>query len=289
MATTIEEGFRVFHGWLTPTGTETAAAKSHRASIEACLKTNFEITSFLRAGSFGAGTSVRGFSDVDYLAVIPNKHLTSNSNSTLRKVWDALDDRFPNTEVGIRGPAIVLPFGENKSESTDVVPAEYLRTDDGFRVYDIADRAGGWMETSPEAHNAYVSYINEKLGHKVKPLIRFIKAWKYYKTAPIFSFYLEMCVARYAAKESSIIYSIDVKNIFKLLWENQLSAMQDPMGVSGYIYPCVSEATKKEALSKIETALSRAEKARDAEMEENIEDAFYWWNLLFDYEFPAYG
>jgi hypothetical protein len=98
-----------------------------------------------------------------------------------------------------------------------------------------------------------------------------------------------MFVARYASKERAIVYSIDVRNVFKQLWTNQLAAMQDPMGISGYIYPCYSDAMKKDALSKIETALRRAEKAREAELKDNIKDAFYWWDLVFDNHFPAYG
>jgi len=58
MAKTVKEGFRIFHSRLTPTGGESEAAKSHRASIEACLKKNFEITRFFRTGSFGNGTSI---------------------------------------------------------------------------------------------------------------------------------------------------------------------------------------------------------------------------------------
>jgi hypothetical protein len=289
MTKTVDEGFRIFHSWLTPTATETAAAKSHRASIEACLKNNFQITRFFRAGSFGNGTSIRNFSDVDYFASIPRRHLTDNSDYSLKKVWRVLDERFPDTEVGIRGPAIWLPFGNDASEQTDVVPADYIKTDDdGFKIYEIADRSGSWMTTSPDAHNAYVDYAHQKLANKVKPLVRFIKAWRCYKTVPIFSFYLEMFVSRYALSENTIIYSIDIKNILKQLWEKDLSAMQDPMGISGYIYPCISEIKKNEALKKIETALARAEKARDAEADGRIEDAFYWWNLLFDSEFPSY-
>jgi Second Messenger Oligonucleotide or Dinucleotide Synthetase domain len=290
MAKTLDEAFRTFHSWLTPTAGETAAAKRHRASIEACLKSNFEITRFFRTGSFGNGTSIRGYSDVDYFASIPNKYLTQNSDSTLKKVWRALDNRFPDTGIGIRTPAVWVPFGDDNSESTDVVPAEYMgKKDDGYMIYDIADRSGGWMKTSPDAHTAYVSDINDNLNSKLKPLIRFAKAWKYYKRVPLYSFYLEMKIARYASEESSIIYSIDLKRIFRLLANEELSAMQDPTGVSGYIYPCFSDAMKDDALSKIETALSRAEKACDAENDDEIKDAFYWWDLLFDGEFPSYG
>lgn len=144
------------------------------------------------------------------------------------------------------------------------------------------------MKISPEAHIHYVNEVNKKLSSKVKPLIRFIKAWKYFRDVPISSFYLEMRVAKYATTESSIIYDIDVQRVFKLLWDNQLAAIQDPMEVSGYISACKTEAMRKDALSKLETALIRATNARGAKEKEDISDAFDWWRLVYNYEFPIY-
>jgi hypothetical protein len=122
MAKTVDEGFRIFHSWLTPTIGETDAAKSHRASVSGSLKNSLEISRFFRSGSFGNGTSVRGYSDVDFFAVIPERNIRSTAYATLRVVWSALDGRFPNTGVAIRTPAVWLPFGTDASESTDVVP-----------------------------------------------------------------------------------------------------------------------------------------------------------------------
>ncbi len=289
MTKTIDEGFRTFLGRLTPSDSYSEAAKNHRASIEARLKQDFDLLRFFRTGSYGNGASIQGYSDVDYFASIPRKKLNSNSDYTLRLVRDALDNRFPNTGVKVDTPAVLVPFGKDASESTEVVPADYIETNkDGHFIYEIADRAGGWMKTSPDAHNAYVAKINDKLGGKVKPLIRFLKAWKCYKNVPILSFYLELRVAKYAEGEKSIVYSIDVKNILKLLWDNQLAAMQDPAGISGYIYPCSTEAKKTDALSKLSTALVRAQKAREAESSEKIKDAFDCWDLLYDNKFPSY-
>lgn len=289
MPKTVEEGFRIFHGRLTPTGGETEAAKRHRASVKSCLESNFGITSFHRIGSFGAGTSVRNYSDVDFLACVPTEFLSSDSKRSLWDVWNALDTRFPNTGVGIKSPAIYVPFGEGASESIDVVPADWrYTTQSGFRVYDIADGDGGWLKTSPDAHKAYVDYVNERLGGKVKPLIRFVKAWRYYREVPIYPFYLEMAVARYAADEREIVYSYDVKAVLGKLLRNGLSAMQDPMGATGYIRPCSSENRKDDALSRLNTAYGRAEKARACEDAGSAEDAFGWWDLLFNYSFPAY-
>lgn len=288
MPRTIEEGFRDFLTKLTPSAAESQAAKSHRASIEACLKNNFGLNRFVRIGSFGNGTSISGYSDVDYLACLPTDQLTQVSTSSLTKVRNALDVRFPNTGVRVSCPAVVVPFGNTKAETTEVVPADYLRESNGYKIYDIADCSGGWMNASPDAHNAYVSWVDGKLGGKVKPLIRFLKAWKYYRDVPISSFYLELRVAKYASEEKAIIYEYDVRNVLKLLWDCQLANMQDPMGVTGYISACKSDAFRADALSKLGTAYVRADKAREASDKGDISGAFDYWRLLFNYEFPTY-
>jgi len=288
MPRTIDEGFRDFLTKLTPSATESQAAKIHRISIENCLKSNFGITRFVRIGSFGNGTSISGYSDVDYLACLPTNQLTQVSTSSLVKVRNALVSRFPNTGVCVSCPAVVIPFGTTKAEITEVVPADYIKESNGYKVYDIADCAGGWMNASPDAHNAYVRDIDGKLNGKVKPLIRFIKAWKYFREVPISSFYLELRVAKYATGESSIVYDIDVKKVLRNLWDGQLADMQDPMGVSGYIPACKTDAFRTDALSKLSTAVIRAEKAREATAKDEIQEAFDWWRKLYNDEFPTY-
>jgi len=292
MPSTIEQGFAKFHTWLTPTQGESDAAKRHRSSIEACLITNFKISRFFRTGSFGNGTSIRGFSDVDYFASIPRENLKNDSSVSLRIVKEALDNRFPDTGVKVNSPAILVPFGTDSSESTEIVPADYLGETTinrlKFPVYHIPDSAGSWMNASPDAHNAYVASVNNQKGLKVKPLVRFLKAWKYYQNVPISSFYLEMRTAQYASTEDRIIYSLDFKTMLKRLYDSELAALQDPMGISGYIKPCSTDAKKEEAVSKLATALGRAEKAVEAEKTDKISEAFYWWDLLFNNQFPAY-
>lgn len=288
MPRTIEQGFYDFHDKIKTSVAETAAAKAHRASIESCLKSNFSINRFTRIGSFGNGTNISGYSDVDYLACVPTKNLTARSSVSLTNVKNALAQRFPSTGVKVDCPAVVCPFGSYRSEDTEIVVADYIREDSGFKVYEIADGNDNWMEISPDAHNYYVSEVDKKHNGKVKKLIRFIKAWKYFQNVPIKSFYLEMKVAKYAQQESCIVYDIDIKQIFSQLQKEGLSAMRDPMGVAGYIQPCKTEYQKQEALSKLNTAATRASNARDSTMGNNISDAFYWWNLLYNNKFPNY-
>ncbi|MEQ9866164.1 SMODS domain-containing nucleotidyltransferase [Pectobacterium aroidearum] len=288
MPRTIEEGFSDFHDKLKTTAAETAAAKSHRASIESCLKDKFNLTQFFRIGSFGNGTNISGYSDVDYLASIPTENLKKRSSVSLSNVKEALATRFPNTGVRVSCPAVVCPFGKDGSETTEIVVADYIKEENNFSVYEIADGNDEWMRISPEAHNDYVRKIDNKHDGKVKKLIRFIKAWKYFRDVPIKSFYLEMRVAKYAESEQSIVFDIDVNCILNLLLNSELSAMQDPMGIAGYIYPCQTDSQKNDVISKLKTAVSRSEKARNLTREDKIQEAFECWRLLYNDKFPSY-
>lgn len=288
MPKTINEGFKTLHSRLTPNLTETESIKSHRASIKTCLGNNFDMKNFFRTGSTGNGTSISGYSDTDYFASIPANKLKGNSASSLREVKETLQKRFPRTGVYVDSPAVVCPFGSSDAETFEIVPAHFLKKENETNIYHIPDGNGKWMKASPLAHNNYVTEVNKKLGYKVKPLIRFMKAWKYYCNVPISSFYLEIKTVKYAAKESSIVYSIDIKKLIKQMHDSSLSAVIDPTGISGYIYPCKSDAKKTNALSKLSTAKTRSEKARYAESNEKIKEAYQWWDKFFNGKFPSY-
>ena len=288
MPRTINEGFLEFLRKLTPSDYESDAAIKHRASIKQCIESNFTLQRFWRTGSFGNGTSISGYSDVDYVASISRDDLSSDSAKSLSSLRSALDRRFPSTGVRTSCPAVVVPFGVDAKETTEITPADYLREKNGFSVYDIPDCSGSWMNASPDAHNAYVRSIDNNLSSKLKPLIRFMKAWKYHQNVPISSFYLELRVAKYSSEETCIVYSIDVERVLSHLSGVGLARIQDPVGVSGYISPCKSSADLSDAQSKLATALARARKARAAEKSENIAEAFEWWDKLFGCRFPSY-
>jgi hypothetical protein len=111
MPRTLDEGFRDFLGKLKPSVQESVAATAHRASIKAALENNFVLKRFFRMGSFGNGTSIYGYSDVDYFASLSTGNLHENSDTSLRRVRDVLDARFPSTGVRVNCPAIKVPFG----------------------------------------------------------------------------------------------------------------------------------------------------------------------------------
>jgi hypothetical protein len=292
MAKTIEEGFETLISWLAPLNSEREKSTSHKDSVYSCLTNNFDCTSLFETGSFGNGTGVRHYSDTDYFAVIPASKLYDQSSTSLRLIKEALQVTFWSTPgIAVSCPAVKIPFGTLKSEDLEVTPCcnnGLVETPLGnFRKYEIPDCSDGWMDSSPRAHNEYVDSQDKRLNRKLKPLIQLIKAWKYYNDVPLSSFYLELRVTKYAEAETTIVYDIDVKNILNKLLEINLASIRDPMGISGLISASKTPSQKDTALSKLKTAVSRVEKAATSKATGNINDAFYWWNILYNYEFPS--
>ncbi len=291
MSKAVIEGFQAFLSKIQPLHSEHEMAVKHKDSIKSCVANNFKCYDMFDTGSFGNETAVRHYSDTDYFAPIPAGKSSSNSTLVLRKLKEALQYTFPRTSgIEVNNPAVLIPFGQYASETIEVTPCNFngmsLTPYGNYPRYQISDGNGDWMYSSPQAHNKYVTTIDEKLRGKLKPLIKFIKAWKFMHDVPIISFYIELRVTKFL--ESNIILSYDeaISNILNELDRLQLADMRDPMGISGLIPSCKTMAQKTTALSKLSTALSRAEKAYDARTKGNLDNAFYYWNLFFNGQFP---
>jgi hypothetical protein len=292
MVTAVDDAFELLWQNLRTTPAETQAAKSHRASIEAKLVERFDMQSFFRTGSFGTGTNVAGFSDVDYFAVFPREKLHQKSSVDLTAVADALRDRFPNTPIRVNGPAVRVAFGLDGAEATEIVPVDETGlTLLEFRKFDMPDGNGGWMFTAPPSHNAYVSDVDASLQGMVKPLVRLVKGWKFLRNVPIKSFYLEMRVTKYATTENTIIYKHDVRRVLTALSDELLGDLLDPRFPNDnfYLSACNSQSDRADALSKLANAKGWADAAIDLERKGYIRLAFERWNLVFNGAFPPYG
>lgn len=290
MTKTISDRFQSFRNRIQSFAGERAKAISHKESIKSCVANNFNCYSLFETGSFGNGTGVRHYSDTDYFAPIPAAALSSNSSTALRKVKEALQYTFPRTEgIAVDSPAVQIPFGQYASETIEVIPCSFSgmsQTPIGsFPQYEIPDGNSGWLRASPEAHTRYVKKVDEGLKGKLKPLITFIKGWKYMNNVPLLSFYLELRVTRFM--ESRIILSYDhaIFQILEELHRVKLAGMLDPMGVSGAIPACIRSGQMDVASSKLYTALTRAEKAYNARAKGNDADAAHYWDLFFGREF----
>jgi predicted nucleotidyltransferase len=288
MAKTAAAAFSIFLNGLTPSDSERSKASSHRESIRSKLDAKFGVYRMFESGSFKHGTGVSGHSDVDFFVSLKSNR-PSLSDSTLSAIRSALQERFPYTHVHVSRPAVVLEFGQGY-ERVEVIPA-YAKervTDKEVMKFNIPGVVDEWMESTPEAHLSYVNSCNSNPQGGAKELARLAKAWKYNRNVPISSFYLEMRAAQYMDGETFIDYAQDLKRFLERLQGHELASMNDPTGHTGRIHACSSDVKRVDALSKLDTAATRATKALDEHKSGNERKAFEWWDLLFNGEFPAY-
>ncbi|GIH06651.1 hypothetical protein Rhe02_47180 [Rhizocola hellebori] len=288
MARTVEQGFELFLDWIMPSQSERLTRVRHRSRIETSLRSQLDVSLIREIGSFTHGTGVHRHCDADLLVSIRGGR-PGSSDTALSWVKGALQKSFPFTSVYVSRPAVVVAFAGG-DETWEITPGFHShRTADDDHVYDIPGAASGWLESAPQAHLDYVTEINgmDKVAGGAKKLTRLAKAWKYYNSVPISSFYLEMRAARYMQDEPNFIPVHDISRLLNKLEDDGLAAMNDPMGIAGRFYACSTDPKKRDALSKLSTAATRARKAVEAYKSGDPATAFYYLNLLFGGEFPA--
>ncbi|MFF0694554.1 nucleotidyltransferase [Streptomyces tendae] len=257
----------------TPTESEFNAARRHRSAIETRLDAHLGLREMFEIGSLRHGTGVWNRSDADFLACL--KGIQPGSPWTmLNKVKETLQDRFPTTEIVIRRPAVVCRFSDADVEVVPAYPA--------ISGYEIANPSDGWMRTYPKNHNQYVNDVNKKHNGAAKKLARQVKIWKYLRNVPVSSCYLEMRSAKHLDGENT--YS-PIWDLYLTLYKMQaanLASMNDPTGLGSRFGACSSDSNRQVALSKLNTAVSRAEKAKDAYRTDDNAEAVRQLKLLFD-------
>lgn len=262
--------------WYTPPSVYFDAARAHRGAIETRLDLHYGVKEMFETGSLRHGTGVRFYSDADYLVCLKGDRPVTGS-SALTKVRGSLADRFPSTVVQAQTPAVVCDFAAAK-ETVEVVPA--YAEGAGYWIPDPA--TGGWMKTHPKDHNAYVNEVNKKHSGAAKKLARLAKLWKYKRSVPLSSCYLEMRAAKYADGRSNWWMPADLYHFLKHLQDIDLAALNDPTGLGSRFTAYSSESKKSDALSKLSTAVGRASKAREYDLADKDDLAVDQLKLLFD-------
>jgi hypothetical protein len=287
MVKMLDDAFQLLIDDLTPDNSGVPVPAPYQEVIRECLDQTFGLYAFFLGGSLLSNTNIQGYGGVDYFASVVEDHVPDDSDLFLAQAEEALRSCFPNAVA--KAPAVVIPSGAGDSPLR-VVPAKLAgETSASHRLYAVADGMGGWMDSSPHAHRAYVEALDHQLGGKLRPLVRLLKAWKLYRQVPVSSFYIELRCVEYAFDEKMIVYTVDFPNVLQLFWQDQFADVHDPKGIAGRVPARLTRAGKKAAISKLRTALYHTSRAQEAEAEGDIEEAFVYWNRVFKGHFPAYG
>lgn len=279
---------------IQPTDADFGRAQSHANSIETALRESFSVNRLSVVGSHSRGTAVRASSDVDYFAVVARDDVRwgdayTSSETVLKNVRIALQDKFKNTEIRRDLQAVVVRFADGE-DPVDVVPAVFLGMSANSRpLYRIPNGKGGWLETSPEGHNKYIHDADKRSGRKLRGTALLLKHWRNCRATavPIQSFHLELQLAAAGVCRVGMTYAECIAATLERFHVTGCQPIADPLGISGEVPACSTDAKRLAAVDAIRSGLGFATDALASERAGDLVAARRAWRRFFNRAFPA--
>jgi hypothetical protein len=135
----------------------------------------------LYVGSYGRGTAVRGFSDLDIIFILPphleaqyNAYKYNGQSALLKAVKHSLQKTYPTTYIGGDGQVVVIQFTDNIK--FEVVPVFFKK--DGSFSYPDSNNGGSWKITNPRPEIKMIKSHNKLTKDKLIDLCRMARSWR---------------------------------------------------------------------------------------------------------------
>lgn len=143
---------------------------------------NFSDTSHsLYVGSYGRGTAIRGFSDLDMIFQLPyetyrqyNGYILNGQSALLQAVKTSILKTYSSTSVGGDGQVVVVTFSDGIF--FEIVPA-FVNKDNSY-TYPDSKEGGKWRVTNPLPEIATIAMVDKECSGNLKWLCRMIRSWK---------------------------------------------------------------------------------------------------------------
>lgn len=289
----VADRFKTLLARIEPSATTTQLYESHRSGVTARLKTVFAANKVVLIGSNARDTAIGRHSDVDLLLVLSRSEVTRggsliSSETVLKNVRVQLEDRYTATKIGKDGQAIVVDFRDG-DHPVDVVPAFYegpAASLNNYPVFRIPDGEGGWMQTSPDAHNRYIIEADQRSRGKLKGVVRLIKFWRTTRNVPLNSFHVELLLAENSVCDGVKSYAECVADAMALLAERGCRGLQDPLGISGIVKAANTEAKRQQAVASLRQCAEHAKQAVGSDCYGYYTTAYQQWDFVFNGQFP---
>ena len=272
---------------IQPAERDVARARARFGAVRVRLSRNFQIADARIIGSHARDTAVDRFSDVDLLIMLKRSEARWGQNDVssttiLDRFRRELDQKYVHTKVGRDGQAIVVHF-EKGNAMLDVVPAVFRRFEKA-PIYVIPNGTGGWLESSPLAHNQFFRRADTDSEGRLTRTSRLLKWWKYSRTpaTPVSSFYLDMTLASSKICRNVKSYSHSVALALSHLADRNGQALNDPTGLCGEITATATEPQLDRYRQIVSSSALNARLALVHEWTGDFERANSLWQRVFN-------
>jgi hypothetical protein len=287
MATSISASFTKLRQELEITPLQTATVSTRQQKVRDAVKCDFTTLDSFLTGSYRRSTMIAPLAqaDVDIFVILDSSYWKSDgARALLDSVRRTLLKTYTSTpKISRNGRAVTITFTDFV---VDVVPA-FNRKGGGYLIPDSA--INRWVGTNPTVHVEVVSASNKAHNGDLVPVLKMIKGWNREINSAFRSFYLELAAVEIFSGVTLSSDSSAVRFFFDKGREKIKYKVSDPAGYGDQINPLQSVNSMSDAISRFETAYSRAVLAEKYEREGKTSLAVTEWRKIFGGYFPAYG
>lgn len=287
MATTINSAFEKLKSNLEITGLQRSTVSTRQQNVRAAIEDEMDVLESFLTGSYIKHTMIAplGGADIDIFTVLSAKYWESDGHAALLdKVRRVLLKTYPTTpKISRNGQAVTITFTDF---GMDVVPAFY-RKGEGFIIPNSIQKS--WIYTNPQTHVDVIITENAVHGGKLVPIIKMIKGWNKTINEAFVPFYLELLAVKIFRNIRLDDYPSGMRFFFDKGREAIKYKVNDPVDYGEQINGLRNTRKVEDAVSKFETAYTRARKAEDYDLAGYPLSAFDEWSKIFSNYFPAYG
>jgi hypothetical protein len=179
----------------------------------------------LYVGSYGRGTAIDGFSDLDMLFILPyeiyqqyNAYSGNGQSALLQAVRNSMQKTYSSSSIGADGQVVIVSFTDGIT--FEVVPS-FVNKDDSYTYADSND-GGSWKVTNPKPEISTIAAGDNNTNGNLKRLCKMARAWKSKWSVPMGGLLIDTFAYRFLdswehKKDSYIYYDWMSRDFFKFL------------------------------------------------------------------------
>lgn len=293
MARTILESFKTFKANLEITGLQSDTVSKRQQGVRDAAKNGLDVLDSFLSGSYSRQTLIAPLkqADIDIIVVLDSKYFYNYNGQNggqaglLDLLKRVLKKTYPTTpDISRNGQAVTIQFTDF---AVDVVPA-FNRQGGGYLIPNSITQT--WLSTDPKKHVQIFSDANQSHVGNLVPLIKMLKAWNRTTNSFLRSFHLEAMVLQILNNITISDFPSGARYVFDKGRDYVTKKNPDPAGYGDDVGAYLNTEDKvKNAMSRFETAYTRALKAEDLARRGLVSDAVNMWRTVFGDYFPAYG
>ncbi|NEO22688.1 MAG: nucleotidyltransferase [Moorea sp. SIO4A1] len=208
-------------------------------------KINYQVKHSIYVGSYGRGTAVKGFSDLDIIFILPpdlyrqyNSYQSNGQSALLQSVKKSLQATYSRTDIGGDGQVVVIQFTDGIK--FEVVPAFECK-DSSFR-YPDSNNGGSWKNTNPRPEIKTIKENDKLMNGNLINLCRMARAWKKEWNVPMGGLLIDTLANNFLRSlqykyQSYIFYDLMSRDFLKYLSnQTQTQKYWSAVGSNQHIY-----------------------------------------------------